>query len=435
MDNNEEQKKSFRSGMLVGAFAGSALGLVICIIGFVIITNRYNNLYESENKNKHQTTVSENAENNDENKKIKDKLLTDDVIYKMEKMYKLIVDEFYFEEDIDTELMRDNMYKAIVDSLGDKYSVYYTEKEFNALLESSQGSYYGIGSYVTMDEDKNLPMLSGIFDASPAKDAGLHEGDFIYKVEGEEISGLTLDEVVALIKGPEGTKVHLSVLRNDEILEVDVFRGAVTVPTVSYELKDGGVGYIQITEFDDVTTEQFKNAYDDLKSKNIKGLVIDLRSNPGGNLDTVLSICGELLPEGLITYTEDKYGKREEFRCAGDNKIEIPLAVLVNGYSASASELMSGAIKDYKVGTLIGTNTFGKGIVQSFKYLDTFDGTGIKYTSSRYYTPNGICIHGTGIAPDITVEFDGEAYYTENPEDSVDNQLEYALDYIRKQIK
>jgi carboxyl-terminal processing protease len=300
------------------------------------------------------------------------------------------------------------------------------------MFTESDGRYYGIGSYVTIDETSNLPMLSGVFEDSPAQKAGLRDGDLIYEVDGATTQGLSLTEVVTLIKGPIDTDVVLTIVREGEsdYLHITVTRGSVETPTVKHRMLDNNIGYLQITEFDDVTLSQFENAYDDLKKSGMKGLIIDLRSNPGGNLDTVVGICDDILPAGIVTYTVDKYGNKEEYYCHGTDPIDIPLAVLVNEYSASASELMTGAIRDYKVGVVVGKNTFGKGIVQQIYTLS--DESGIKLTTSRYYTPNGECIHEVGIAPDIEVELDTDLYYAE---ESVDTQLNAAVEYIEGQIK
>lgn len=359
-------------------------------------------------------------------------LIDDSVVEKADYIYSKILSEFYFEDNIDIESMRENMYKGIINSLNDKYAEYYTAEELADMFTESEGVYYGIGSYVSMDTVTGYPILSGVFNDSPAEKSGLRDGDIIYEVDGESIYGLTLTEVTNLIKGPENTDVELTIVRNGEsdYLHITVTRGKVESPTVTYELKRNGIGYIEIQEFDEVTSTQFDAAYTDLCSQNIKALIIDLRSNGGGNLDTVLAICRELLPEGIITYTEDKFGNREEYTNPKDNSIDIPLVILTNGYTASASELMSGAVRDYGLGTLIGTNTFGKGIVQTI--IPAADGSGIKLTTSRYYTPKGECIHGVGIAPDIELEFDGDRYYSD---EAYDNQLEYAIDYLTEKIQ
>ena len=414
-----EKSKSFWGGILTGAaVAGVVLTIVACILLFSQ-ASYFNELNSGTNQGGTWTQASSGN------------VLTSDVVEKADDIYSVIDKYFYFEDNVDMDKMRENVYAAIMDSLDDQYSVYYTKEEYEALFEESEGIYYGIGSYVTLDEDRGLPMLSGVFENSPAQIAGLRDGDFISEVDGTGTSGLTLTEVTELIKGPKGTPVVLTIIREGESddLNITVIRDEIKTPTVNYEMLENKIGYLQITEFDDVTLEQFEEAYNSLNSDGMKALIIDLRSNPGGNLDTVVSICEDILPAGTITYTVDKYGKREDYKGKGKSPIKIPLAVLVNEYSASASELMTGAIRDYGVGTIIGTTTFGKGIVQNIISLG--DGTGIKITTSSYFTPNGECIHGTGISPDIEVELDSDLYYGD---EKIDNQLEAAKSFLLDKI-
>ena len=241
---------------------------------------------------------------------------------------------------------------------------------------------------------------------------------------------MELTEVVAMIKGEEGSTVHLTLVRDGEYMEKDVVRRQIESPTVNYEMYEGQMGYIQITEFDDVTADQFAEALAVLKEQGMKGMILDLRSNPGGNLDTVVDIASMLLPEGLIVYTEDRNGNRREYNCDGTREFKLPMVVLINGYSASASEILAGSIQDYGIGTLLGTTTYGKGIVQQVVSLK--DGSAVKLTVSSYYTPNGRNIHGIGIEPDEVCEFDGEAYY--DAEVKVDNQLERAKELLAEKM-
>lgn len=358
-------------------------------------------------------------------------LVNDDTLEKLEALEEVIDKYYYKDEDIDVEEMTEGMYSGLVDSLGDPYSVYYTAEEWQDLMADTEGIYYGIGAYLQLDTATGLARINGVIADTPAEEAGLRENDIIYQVDGEMIQGLELSEIVSRVKGEEGTTVHLTVVREGETdyLEFDVERHRIESPTVNYEMYDNGVGYIQITEFDEVTTDQFTEALAVIKGSGAKGLILDLRSNPGGSLPVVVDIARSILPKGLIVYTEDKYGKREEYTCDGKNELDIPMVVLINGNSASASEILAGAIKDYNKGTLIGTTTFGKGIVQ--RVLPLTDGTALKLTISSYYTPKGNNIHGIGIDPDIECEFDSEAYY----ERDVDNQLECAKQEIGKMIE
>ena len=306
---------------------------------------------------------------------------------------------------------------------------FYSKEELEDLYESSLGIYYGVGAYVSLDSATNLAKISGIIEGTPAEEADLRTDDIIYKVDGESTFQMSLSDVVSRVKGDEGTKVTLSIIRGDETFDVEVERRKVDRPTVTGEMLEGEIGYIRISEFDSVTIDQFTENYQKIREEGAKGLILDLRGNPGGLLNAVVSIGQQLLPEGLIVYTEDKAGNREEHTCDGEHEIDIPLVVLVDGGSASASEILTGAIKDYGVGTIMGTKTYGKGIVQKMYGLS--DGSAIKLTVSAYYTPKGNNIHGVGIEPDIEVEFDADAYYSE---DRVDNQKEAALSYLQEQI-
>ncbi|NBH81569.1 S41 family peptidase [bacterium C-53] len=334
--------------------------------------------------------------------------------------------EGYYLNDTDVTLMKEGIYRGIIDSLGDPYSSYYNEEEFNLLMESSSGVFYGVGMYLSQNPDTMEIEVVRPISGSPALEAGIEAGDKIIKVDGEDISGMQLTDVVARVKGLSGTKVKLTMLREGEQMEFEVERREIESETVSYEMKDKKTGYIMIAEFDDVTYQQFKDALDDLDSQGMKSLILDLRGNPGGNLSTVVEIAELLLPKGMIVYTEDKDGNREEYKCSGANRFTKPLVVLVDGNSASAAEILAGAVKDYEIGTLVGTTTFGKGIVQRILPLD--DGSAVKLTVSKYYTPKGQNIHGIGIEPDIEVMFDADAYR----KDGTDNQLNRALRILEK---
>ena len=326
--------------------------------------------------------------------------------------------------------MIEGMYAGVVASLGDPYSVYYTADEWKEMMQETEGIYYGIGAYISLDKTTGFGKINGVIENTPAQDAGLRENDIIYKIDGESAQGLDLTEIVSRIKGEEGTTVHLTIYREGEkdYLEMDVVRKQIESPTVNYEMLENNIGYIQITEFDDVTVNQFKEAMTAVKKAGASGLILDLRSNPGGSLSAVVDISRQLLPEGLIVYTEDRAGERVEYSCDGTSEIQMPLVVLINGNSASASEILAGAIKDYDKGILLGTTTFGKGIVQ--RILPLTDGTALKLTVSAYYTPKGNNIHNIGIEPDIVCEFDGDAYYDEG----FDNQLDAAVKELNKMI-
>lgn len=341
-----------------------------------------------------------------------------------------IIDAYYYQDDVEPSTLEDGIYHGMLEAIGDPYSCYYTEEELADLMEHTEGIYYGIGAYVGLDTTTGYPKIISAIPGTPAEEADLRPDDIIYEVNGESVQGKDLDSVVAMIKGEEGTTVTLTIVRSTEVdyLYVDIERRQVESPTITSEMMENGMAYIQITEFSSVSVNQFADALKTARESGMKGLIIDLRANPGGNLDAVVDIARMLLPEGLVVYTEDKYGMREEYSCDGKQEFELPLVVLVDRNSASASEVLAGAIKDYEIGTLVGTTTFGKGIVQQLVGLK--DGSAVKITVSSYYSPKGNNIHGTGIEPDLVCEFDGEAYYNED----YDNQLEYAKEVLAEMI-
>ena len=338
-----------------------------------------------------------------------------------------VIEKYYYDykdEPTTEENLQTGIYKGMTEALNDPYSEYYTAEELKEVVDGNNGVSYGIGAYITLDKEQDMAVIAGVMEGTPAEEAGLKEGDVIYEVDGEETRGLST-------KGKEGTTVHLTIYREGEadFLEVDIVRSKlIETTTVRYGMVEGeeGIGYLQITEFDTVTLDQFNEAMAELRADDMKGLILDLRSNPGGDLTAVVDIARKILPEGMIVYTEDKNGERKEYTGDGSNELQIPLTVLVNGYSASASEILAGAIQDYDKGTLIGTTTYGKGIVQRIHRLN--DGTAIKLTVSAYFTPSGRNIHGIGITPDIELEYDQEAYDA----DGTDNQVEKAIEVLKK---
>lgn len=361
-----------------------------------------------------------------------DSVVTTDTIQKM-KTIEQVIDQYYYGDEVTSEELQDGIYKGMVAALNDPYSEYYPAEELEEVLNDNQGVSYGIGAYISLNRTMNTAMISGVMEGTPAEEAGLREGDLIYQVDGEDIQGLSVTRVVRMVKGKENTTVHLTVYREGEpdYLEMDVVRGKrIEIETVTGAMLEdtNSIGYIHIQEFDGVTVDQFNEAMAELNANQMKGLILDLRSNPGGDMAAVTDIARRLLPEGLIVYTEDKEGKRTEYTCDGKHEIQIPLAVLVNGYSASASEILAGAIQDYNKGVLIGTTTFGKGIVQRINRLE--DGTALKLTVSAYFTPSGRNIHGIGIEPDIQLEYDYDAYEQEG----IDNQLEKAIEVLEGKI-
>ena len=343
-----------------------------------------------------------------------------------------IIDREYV-ESVSNNALEVGIYDGVMSALNDPYAAYYTPEEYLEMSRDNQGIYYGIGAYLQKDKETLYPKITGVIANTPAEEAGLQADDYIIKVEGEDTFDWQLDEVVKRIRGPENTSVHITITRTDEAekyseIELDVMRRKVETPTVKYEKKEDGIAYISISEFDTVTIDQFAEAMAEARADGMKALVLDLRSNPGGSLIAAVEIAGMMVPKGTVVYTEDKYGNRKDYTSDGKHELDVPMVVLVNGSSASASEILAGAIKDYEKGILMGTTTYGKGIVQQIYPLT--DGSAIKLTVSHYYTPKGNDIHKKGIDPDIEVRFDSEAYQ----KDKTDNQLDEAIKELKKEL-
>lgn len=416
MENNQNKENR---GFLPGLLVGLLLGMILLSGAFLGV--RLFQYYQTKSNSATQEG-SEPAS-----------VVNSDTLAKMQTLEKMI-DETYYGDEVTTKQLQDGVYKGMVEALNDPYSEYYTQEELQEVMDSNQGVSYGIGAYISLDQNRQLPVISGLVEDAPAINTGLMEGDIIYKVEEEYTQGLSLTQVVSLVKGREGTTVHLTIYREGEpdYLEFDVERAnLIETTTVNYGMVDDAdsVGYLQIREFDTVTVDQYTEAMAELNAKGMKGLILDLRSNPGGDLNVVVEIARKILPAGLIVYTEDKDGNRKEYTCDGEHELKIPLVVLTNEYSASASEILAGAIQDYNKGTLVGMTTYGKGIVQSIRHLQ--DGTALKLTTSAYFTPSGRNIHGVGIDPDVEVEMDYEKY----KEDGTDSQFEKALEILEGKME
>ena len=417
MENNTNKNTDKMRGFLPGLLIGIVITGFVCIAasitaigifntdGFYILSNLYHSSSASSSDALDLTAINS----------------------KLKLLQRIIGNDFLFDEDMNK--VSEGIYKGLVSGLEDPYSVYYTEEEFNALMEESSGNYCGIGAMVQKNVETGLVSVVKVFKNSPAEEAGLKAGDVLYKVGDMEITGLDLDTLVkTYIRGEEGTTVDLTVLRGDEHdkVELHITRRAIEAETVEYKMLENNIGYISVSEFDQPTYTQFKTAIDELQNDGMKGLVIDLRDNPGGLLDTVVDMLDYMLPDGLLVYTADKNGNGDKYYSDDGHQVDIPLVVLVNGNSASASEVFTGAIKDFKWGTIIGTQTFGKGIVQDI--LPLGDGSGLKITVAHYYTPSGFDLHGKGITPDIEVELDETAVYGEDS----DNQLKAAIEKLLK---
>ena len=334
---------------------------------------------------------------------------------------------------VEKNVLLDNMYRGLLEGVGDPYTYYFNRDALAVFLERNEGSYAGVGMVVTMDFEDDKVTVVTVFAGSPAEEAGMLPGDKIIEVDGEDMIGRRVDEVTTLVRGVPGTQVRLRILRGSETINKLITRQQVYIPTVSHRMLDDGIGFLRIESFDGVTATQFSEAYIDLRAQGLHGLIIDLRNNPGGSLQTVVHISNLLLPEGTILYTENSRGERTVYRSQDDNRIDVPLVILVNGGSASASEVLTGAVRDHGVGTVVGQQTFGKGVVQSLLALS--DGSAVKVTTSRYYTPNGTSIHGEGIEPDYIVEVDREtAMMAARLEFDEDIQLQKAVEVMEGKL-
>ncbi|OLA77875.1 MAG: peptidase S41 [Roseburia sp. CAG:197_41_10] len=418
MEENQKKRSGFGSGMFVGFLLGILLlgiGVTVGVHVYTTSTNQYLVISPSG--------VKKTAESN---------ILTNKTVKKIDELMNYI--DLYYNDDCDEDDIRNAIYAGTLEGLGDPYSVYYTADEYKDMQISTSGKYYGIGAALGQDAKTKEVTISKVYEGTPAEEAGLRDGDQIVKVNDTVSTSEELSDLVQKIRGEEGTTVHLKIYRasTKKTFEVDVERKNVELPSITSKMLDGGIGYIQISEFQSKTEEQFKSALADLKKQGMKSLIVDVRSNPGGLITAAANILDQILPEGTVVYTEDKYGKREDY--TSDSKcLKCPIAVLVNENSASASEIFAGAIKDYNYGTLIGTKTFGKGIVQTVFPLE--DGDAVKITTAKYYTPKGNYIHGVGIEPDINL-----TYKYSGPEDEAydmkyDNQVQKAIKVLAEKMK
>ena len=426
----KDNKKFF-----VGVFIGMIV-MVLLAVGLVDLAfqNRNVRMLLFDTVKKMSTISSEETESEKSGKVSGAAIDWNKVTDKEEEIYNTI-DEYYL-NGIDNDKMKDGIYKGMVDSLGDPYTVYYNSEEYKQFTSSSSGTYSGIGVAVSQNVTTGAITIVKTFKKGSGEKEGMKPGDVIYKVEGKKIEGLELSKVVSMIKGEEGTFVKVTVLRDGKEIEFNLERKKLEVDTVNYRMEERSgkkIGYISVSEFDEVTASQFKNAISELNKEGMEGLVIDLRDNPGGLLDVTCEMLDRMIKKGLLVYTVDKNGKRVDEDATDSDSFDKPVAILVNGNSASASEVFSGAMKDYKAATLVGTRTFGKGIVQSI--VPFGDGTAMKVTVSKYYTPNGVNIHGTGIEPDVVVELSKDATKNGKYDRKYDNQLDKALDVVVDKLK
>ena len=336
----------------------------------------------------------------------------------------------YFYDEVDAKALSEGVYKGVVEGLNDPYSEYYTAQEYADFEIATTGNYAGIGAQLSQDKDTMVVTVVKVYDDSPAESAGLRAGDIIEEVDDIQATSMELEQFVQKIRGEEGTSLQMTYIRDKKEHEVTITRAAITVPSVEYQMMEDGIGYIEISEFSSGTLSGFEEAIADLESQGMRAVIYDLRTNGGGLVDSVTQILDEILPKGTTVYMLDKNGDKQTFTSDEAHQMNYPIVVLTSGNTASAAEIFSGAIRDYDWGTLIGTKTYGKGVVQSTFPLT--DGSALKLTIATYYTPNGDSIHGKGIEPDIELEYE----YTGDEESaeydySKDNQVQKAIEILK----
>lgn len=414
---SKKSHKGFWGGLLIGLILSGFVVVVVVVVQAFSSTVITEPIISEEEKQ----AIEKSAEENH--------VINEGTLEKLSILEQAI--DIYSIYEVDTDTLSNGVYQGLIDSLDDPYSDYYDEEELAAFEEQSSGIYYGVGAYIGYNKEYDYPQFTKIMVGTPAENSGVLAGDLIFEVDGQNCYEMETGDVVPLIKGERGTTVLVTVYREatDEYVDIEITRDKIETSMITSKMLENNIGYIEIIQFETVTYDQFVEAKEELEAEGMEALIIDLRGNPGGNLNTVNSIARELLPEGVIVYTIDKNGDRIDYTCDGTNQIDIPLVVLTNDQSASASEILAGAIKDYGIGTLVGETTFGKGIVQ--RIVDLGDGTAVKLTISEYYTPSGVNIHGIGIDPDVEVEWDSEAYVL----DGEDNQLDKAVEILNEELE
>lgn len=358
-------------------------------------------------------------------------LLNDEVVEKIDEIYSYM--NIYYYDKFEREDVYNSIYSGVLESLEDPYSVYYTPEEYQDLMVSTSGTYYGIGAGVSQDLDTMEVTITKVYRGTPSEEAGLKNGDMILSVEGIQATSVSVSDLVQHIRGEEGTKVHMVIYRpsTGETLEFEVERRHVELPSIEGEMLDDGIGYIQITEFQDKTDEQFALMVEQLQTQGAKGLIIDVRANPGGLLSSVVELLDQVLPQGLLVYVEDKYGNRDNYT-SDPTCLDLPIVVLTDENSASASEIFAGAMKDYEYATLVGKTTYGKGIVQNIIRLS--DGDAMKITTAKYFTPKGNDIHKIGVVPDVEVDYEYSGPEEEAYDKQYDSQFLKAVEIMKEKL-
>ena len=337
----------------------------------------------------------------------------------------------YYLNKIDSDNVEQNIYKGFAKGLNDPYAEYYTKSEYKQLTEEDSGEYEGIGISVVKDTDTGYAEIASVFKDQPAYKAGLKTGDLITAVNKKSTVDMDLQDVVSEIKNKDNKTVVLTIYRDKQSKDYTVKKSSVQLDSVSYKMKDNKTGYIAVSQFLENTGDQFNNAVNDLEKQGMTSLIIDLRDNGGGLLNTCTDMLSRLVEKDkLLVYTKDKEGNKEEFKSDSAKTVDIPMVILVNGNTASASEIMTGCLKDYGKATVVGTKTYGKGIVQSIMPLP--DGSAVKFTVANYYTPNGINIHKKGIEPDVEVKISDEQWKKAQTDEKADTQLKKAMEILKK---
>lgn len=351
---------------------------------------------------------------------------------RLDKVRDILMNEYY--QPLDEDELVTGAIRGMTKAVGDVYTFYYTPEELQRENEDEQGRYHGIGVLIERSEEGYIEIVR-VYSDSPAELAGLKVGDLIYSVDGQLIGGLrgqNYEDGVKGIRGEENTTVRLGVLRDQETFELDVMRADVNVSYASYELLGDDIGYVAISQFTGDAADRFDEALGYFKGHNVKGMVIDLRSNPGGLLTEVNRVADRILPQGIIVYIQDREGVRTDYY-SDEEMYDIPLVVLVNRMSASASEILAASVQALERGKVVGVTTYGKGVVQTLKTFEE-DGAGMQYTSSSYYDAKGRSINGVGVTPDVEVALDGERIPVQ-PDPESDNQLATALDVLRQEMQ
>jgi carboxyl-terminal processing protease len=407
----DNYNKGFLTGMLVTL--GIVLGAVLVYFVF------FHDVLKNSSNTVNQSSVSATGDEN-----------YDTFINTENAIMKIVNENFY--KDVEAEMMYRGAYSGILASLEDPYACYYSKEEYQAMTETTNGEYVGIGCYVAVQKDSNDITIVSVIKGSPAEKAGMLAGDILVKVEDTYVNGTNMDYALSLIKGPVGTKVAVTVKRDDDLIELPMTRDKIEVQMTYYDMIDGNIGYIYVSSFYKPVPEQFKAALKDLESQGMEKLIVDLRDDPGGLYDVAVEMVDIFIDRDLeVAYVEDNTGKKQWSYTNELDTFDKPVVILINGNSASASELFTQTLREYNKATVMGTKSYGKGVYQNL-YPLSVNGAVIKITGGRYFSPKGVCVDGVGIEPDITVEYVKIDSSITDPELTDDNQIKAAVDFLNK---